>query len=363
MRVAAFTRYGPMAASTRQRFLQYFPALRAAGIEVENYALLGDDYVAGLVTGKPYPPKEIATDYVHRLKQILSSRECDLYWVYGELFPYVPALFERLATIGKPVVYDLDDAFFHSYDRSHNWLVREALGEKHANLLSQAAACICGNVYLRNYAIRHCPNSIVVPTVVDTDKYARGRKRHEKPVTIGWIGSPSTWCGVRPILPVLREICALNEVRFLVVGPGRVAKQDLFPGMELRDWSEELEISDIQSMDIGVMPLLDLPFERGKSGYKLVQYMACEVPVVASAIGVNSSIVSVGVNGFLASSAGEWRTALDRLIRDPALRGRLGKAGRQDVVRRYSLTSQAPRVVELIRSAVKRRVKQPPRYS
>jgi glycosyltransferase involved in cell wall biosynthesis len=283
---------------------------------------------------------------------LVGARDADLYWVYVELLPYVPAAIERLATSGKPVVYDFDDAFFHSYDQSGNPLVRALLGDKHAKLLSRAAGCACGNAYLRDFAVRHCPNSIILPTVVDTTQY-RPRPRRKGQVTIGWIGSPSTWPNVRPLLALLKELVASHGIRVRVVGAGREAEGDRFTGLELIDWSEAGEIADVQAMDIGIMPLADRPFERGKSGYKLIQYMACGLPVVASPVGVNSEIVADGLNGFLATSEAEWRSALVRLIEDAELRRALGKAGRQRAKQDFSLASQVPRLVELLRSAVK----------
>jgi glycosyltransferase involved in cell wall biosynthesis len=349
MKVAAFTRYGPRAASTRQRFVQYFPALGDAGIQVEHHPLLGDDYVAGLVTGEAYPKTKLLKAYAARLADVADSRDCDAYWVYVELLPYLPALAERLATARKPIVYDFDDAFFHSYDQSPNPAVRLMLGNKHASLLRRAAACTCGNAYLRDYAARYCPKSVVVPTVVNTNAYLPA-KATRSPPTIGWIGSPSTWRGVQPILPQLKDVVAGTGARFLVVGAGRAAEADIFPGMELRDWSEATEIADVQEMDIGIMPLLDQPFERGKSGYKLIQYMACGLPVVASPVGVNAQIVKDGVNGFLASTGPQWSKALERLLGDPDLRRRMGEHGRASAVADYSLASQAPRLVELFNS-------------
>lgn len=356
MRVTAFTRYGPLAASTRQRFLQFFPALRAAGIEVECHALLDDDYVAGLATGEPYPRSKVAHAYADRLGQLLGSRGSDLFWVYAELLPFVPALAERLATLGKPIVYDFDDAFFHSYDQSGNPLVRGLLGGKHASLLRHAAACGCGNAYVRDFAVRHCPNSIILPTVVDTAIYRPAARKHAGPVTIGWIGSPSTWPNVRPLLPLLAELVASRGIRLRVVGAGQAAMRDRFDGLELIDWTEAGEVGDVQAMDIGIMPLADKPFERGKSGYKLVQYMACGLPVVASPVGVNREIVGEDA-GFLASSEGDWRAALTRLIDGPDLRRRLGQAGRAKAETFYSLASQAPRLVALLQSAARLRAK------
>ncbi len=349
----AFTRYGPQAASTRQRLLQYIPALGTAGIDIEYHPLLPDAYVQGLATGECYPRWRVVRDYVRRWRQLLRKGSYDLIWVYADLFPYFPAIVERLVlSSGSPVIYDLDDAFFHHYDDHPNWLVRRLLANKFANLLNRAAACSCGNAYVRDYASRYCTNSIVLPTVVDTATYRPSASNNAtEPTAIGWIGSPTTWPNVRPLLPLLAELCAEKNVRVRVVGAGPAAEQDRFPGLELAEWSEATEVAEVQRMDIGIMPLIDRPFERGKSGYKLVQYMACGLPVVASPVGVNSEIVTEGENGFLASANDDWRAALMRLIDDRALRTQFGRRGRERVEADYSLASQAPRLIELLRSA------------
>lgn len=350
MRVAAFTKYDREAASTRQRLLQYVPSLAAAGFTIDHHPLLGDDYVRGLVTGRRPSAMAIATAYWRRFRQLLGARDCDLIWVYAELFPWLPAAFETLALrTGKPIIYDLDDAFFVPYED------KPLLDGKLEPLLRAAAACTCGNDYLRDYASRFCERSLVVPTVVDTKLYQPVRKAAGEPPAIGWIGSPSTWVNVRPLLPLLRQLCAERGMRIRVVGAGAAAEQDSFPGLDLVDWSEATEVVEVQRMDIGIMPLLDRPFERGKSGYKLVQYMACGLPVVASPVGVNAEVVTQGVNGFLASSPEEWREALIRLLDDPGLRQEMGRAGRQRAEQSYSLASQAPRVVSLFESVAAER--------
>jgi len=155
---------------------------------------------------------------------------------------------------------------------------------------------------------------------------------------------------VQPMLPMLREVCAETGATLLAVGAGAAARGDHFPGLELRDWGEDSEIGDVQSMDIGIMPLVDRPFERGKSGYKLVQYMACGLPVVASPVGVNSEIVENGENGFLARDEHEWRDVLIRLLRDENMRKELGASGRARAQERYSLASQSPRLVDLFKT-------------
>ena len=342
MRVTAFTRYARAAASTRQRVLQYLPALAAAGIEVDYRPLLPDAYIESLATGRRFSKAAIARSYARRIGQLLAAGDSDVLWIYGELFPFLPAAFERLAfRSGKPVVYDFDDAFFLQYESS------QLLRGKLDGLIAGAAACCCGNELLRTYAARLNDHALVLPTVVDTDAYVPAPKRPAGPVTIGWIGSPSTWQYVQPLLPVLGELCDGASARMLAVGAGVAAGKDLFPSLELRAWSEEGEIASVQDMDIGIMPIPNDAWARGKSGYKLVQYMACGLPVVASPVGVNAQMVSAGENGFLATSLDEWREALARLIGDSSLRAAMGRAGRERAVQSYSLHSQAPRLVSL----------------
>lgn len=353
MRVLALTKYGPLAASTRQRFLQYRPAFREAGIELEISPLLGDDHLRRLVAGKRASPAQVLRAYTRRLFALLRARRFDLIWVHCELFPYLPGAIERLVGLAaRPIVYDCDDAIFHNYDESRRTLVRTLLGNKLHALLSLASACTCGNPYVQAYCLRHCPRSLVVPTVVDTDLYRPAAEPPRTPV-IGWIGSPSTWRDVRPYLPLLQRIHEETGARFRAVGAGEAARADLGPGIELAAWSEEREIAEVQGFSIGIMPLADAPFQRGKSGYKLIQYMGCGLPTVASPIGVNGDIVREGETGFLPRTMDDWEEVLRRLLGDPALRPRLGEAGRERAVRCYSLASQAPRLIDLFTSLVR----------
>lgn len=332
--------------------LQYRPALAAAGIDVEFHELLGDSYVAGLSYGARASKLPILGSYARRLRQILSAGGYDVIWVYAELFPYLPGFMERLAFItGKPVVYDLDDAFFHPYDNHPSAFVRSMLGGKLEGLVGKATICCCGNAYLQDYAQRFNKRTMILPTVVDTDVYRPGSgSRNGGPPVIGWIGSPSTWCNLVPIVPVLEELRASGAARIRIIGAGSAAEQEAPPGFEMRRWSEDSEVDDVRGMDIGIMPLLDQPFQRGKSGYKLIQYMACGLPVIASPVGVNGEIVQDGHSGYLASTSDEWRSALAALLRDPFLRQDMGERGRKRAEADYSLKTHAPRLVGVFRS-------------
>jgi glycosyltransferase involved in cell wall biosynthesis len=170
-------------------------------------------------------------------------------------------------------------------------------------------------------------------------------------VTIGWIGSPISAAYLPDVLPALDAVRKKVPVRFIFVGPGPVHLGDL--PAEVREWTEETEVEEIQRFDIGIMPLPDNPVTRGKSGYKLVQYLACGRPAVASPVGVNSTILSHGVDGFLASDSQQWIDALTRLSLDPSLRRTMGEAGRAKVETRYSVQVTAPRLAELMRQSAR----------
>jgi glycosyltransferase involved in cell wall biosynthesis len=249
---------------------------------------------------------------------------------------------------GVPVIYDWDDAFHLAYQEHRSAPIRSLLGGKFDHLLRGAAAVTCGNVTLRDHAARLCPRSLVVPTVVDTDRWCPGEP-HAGPPVIGWIGSPSTWANMRPLLGLLERLHRDTGVRIRAIGAGAAARAEQLDGLDLVDWAEETEIAEVQRFSIGIMPLLDRSFERGKSGFKLIQYMACGLPVIASPIGVNSSIVRDGQNGLLAGTGEGWEEGLRRLIADPDLRRRFGAQGRSLAVEHYSLASQAPRLIELFR--------------
>lgn len=350
MKLLALTKYGPEAASTRQRFLQYAPSLQQAGFELDIAPLLGDDHVRRIAKGRGADPFSVMRAYAARRRTLtkLAEHEC-IGWIHCETFPYAPAFVERWAACSAvPYVFDYDDAIFHMYDR--NPLLRDKLEP----LIAGAAAVTAGNAYLADYAGRWNVNVHVVPTTVDTDAYVPAVPRHVGPPVIGWIGSPSTWAYVRPYLPLLADLCTGSRARFLAVGAGRAAEADRFDGMETREWAEHREIADVQAMDIGLMPLPDEPWARGKCGYKLIQYMACGLPTIASPVGVNANIVIDGKTGFLASSPCDWRTTLQHFIDTPADRTRLGTAGRARAVAHYSLVTWAPRIVDLFLSVANR---------
>lgn len=364
MRILLLSRYSSRGPSSRLRHYQFLPALARSGMTVTVAPLLPDSYLEALYLGRSRPLCRIAAAYAERVGQMMGAHRFDLLWIEKESLPWLPFGVERgLLRDAPPYVVDFDDAWFHHYDRNRWALVRRLLGDKLDRVMRRAALVTVGNRYLADRADLAGARAIeIVPTVVDLARYpvtdpsagappSEGTPS-EKPVVIGWIGSPMTDHYLGLIAEPLRRLAAERAPRLCLIGASQGVLADLAP--EHHVWREDTETQRIADFDIGIMPLADTPWERGKCGYKLIQYMACGKPVVASPVGVNRSIVEHGVNGFLADTPEEWAAALNRLAADPDLRRRLGAAGRAKVEVRYSLSGTAPRLIELLHTAAGR---------
>ena len=354
MRVLALTRYERLGSSSRVRFYQYFPYLEAQGVEVVNAPFFSDEYVRGLYTGQPISSKQVLHAYLKRLSVLLNSAKYDLLWVEKELFPWIPAWFETLLHLLRiPYVADYDDAVFHRYDMHTSAFVRALLGHKIDRVMRHSALVIAGNEYLAERAKRAGAKRVeYLPSVVDVHGYALKQHYTDSPFKIGWIGSPVT----APYLDVMRsalyKLSHEANIHIMLIGAGDINPFPELPTTML-DWDENQELSIGEKFDVGVMPLVDGPFERGKCGYKLVQYMAAGLPIIASPVGVNSQIVTPGVNGYLAHSTDEWFGALRTLKNDAELRFKMGQAGRHRAEQKYNLQITAPKLLDLLSSVRK----------
>lgn len=350
-RVAAYPRYSRLGASSRLRWLQFVPALQREGLAIESSPLLGDPYLQRKYAGRPVLG-QVLRAYLHRARALRAgARRADLAWIEKELWPWAPAWLELWLMAGRPFVLDYDDAVFHTYDRHRNPLLRRLFGCKIDRLMRAATLVVVGSAYLGERARAAGARRVEwLPTVVDHERYATGT--HARPddatLRIGWIGTPATVGYLRPLAAALAELARRRRIVVHLIG----ATLEM-PGVEVRaiPWSEDDEVRAIAELDVGLMPLPDTPWERGKCGYKLVQYMACGLPVVASPVGANRDIVDDGVDGFLAHGDDAWIDALCRLADDPALRHRMGQAGQAKVRARYSLQAAAPQLARWLREA------------
>lgn len=354
LRVLVLPRYGPMGASSRLRMYQYLPLLEAHGMQCTMAPLFDDAMLATRYRSGRYGRAALVRAYMGRLSRLLRRRSFDLAWIEKEALPWWPASVERGLLRRLPCVLDFDDAIFHTYDRHRLGIVRALLGRRIDGLMASASLVVAGNGYLAERAAAAGAARVeIVPTVVDLARYPAPdptRRAHsltgDDVPSIVWIGSPSTAAYLQLLREPLGLLARRRRFRLRVIGAASV---DL-PGVEVvhEDWSEAGEVAAIRKGDIGVMPLPDTPWERGKCGYKLIQYMACGLPVVASAVGANLDIVDHGVNGYLATDAEEWMHYLERLLDDPAERSRLGDAGRRRVQARFSLQAQGDRLAQLL---------------
>ena len=354
MRILALTRYSSLGPSSRVRFYQYISYLTSCGITLQVAPLLGDNYILSLYSGKRPSISSIFKSYIGRILKLMHSRSFDLLWIEKELFPWLPPWTERwISDMGIPYVVDYDDAVFHRYDLHKNTLVRTLLKGKIDAIMRYATTVVVGNNYLAERARQNKARRIdYLPSVVDMNRYSV-REKASGQFRIGWIGSPITAPFLGLIGSALKEAIKMTNACLVLVGTG---DRDPLPGIEkiVLNWSEDSEIENIRSFNVGIMPLPDEPFERGKCGYKLIQYMACGLPVIASPVGANTQIVEPGKTGFLASSKEDWIQALVTLSKNAGTRNNFGMAGRIKVEREYSLQTCAPRLLEILTRAASR---------
>ncbi len=348
IKVLLLSRYSPLQPSSRFRFYQYLPHLQQQGIDVTVAMLLDARYTRDLNADRRRRLAPILLAYGRRLRALLRSRRFDVLWLEGELWPRLPAWGEALLwRLGIPYVVDYDDAIFHRYDHHPNALYRALLGRKIDAVMRRAALVSAGNDYVGDRARRAGARRVeYLPPAVDLDRYAVAPPARNPVFTIGWIGTRTSSAYLPLVQPALADLCRNGRARLVLVGSGPVDLGSI--PVEVRAWSAETEVADIQSFDVGIMPLPDNPITRGKSGLKLVQYMACGRASVASPVGVNTRIIQDGKTGFLASTSDGWIKALNALAENEDRRRAMGEAGRSDVESQYSVQVTTPRLAALL---------------
>lgn len=342
-RILFFTKYPPKAASSRLRTYQYLKYWEKEFEQIRVCPLLNERYLMDLYSGKSINWPNLLKCYFRRGINLLAAYKYDVVWIEKELFPYLPAWAEWVLSRTKGYIVDYDDAIFHNYDQNPSPVIRTLLSQKIGRVMRYSNVVFAGNPYLISYAQQALARSIhFLPTAIDPHRYKQKNHRDKLPVCIGWIGSPSTVRYLNQIIPVLEVLSEQFNITLIVVN-GNIKLQ--FRGkLELIPWREEDEVESILKMDIGVMPLPDDPWERGKCAYKLIQYMACGIPVVASPVGFNKVVVSHGTNGYLADNDEDWYNYLKDLISDADKRNKMGSQGHANVMASYTLEKNTERI-------------------
>ncbi len=346
------SKYGNMGPSSRYRYYMYIPLLEKEGWEIRVAPLLNDNYISFLYGKTKLPFFEIISSYIQRCIILFKKNQYNIIWVEQEAFPWTPSFFEKFllkSNSKTKIVADYDDAFFHRYDQHKNILVRKLLGNKIDNVMKHANLVLAGNEYLGNRAKKNNPNNVhIFPTVVNTEKFVPLEIKKTKGFNIGWIGSPATSRYLLSIEEALKSVSVDSEVSISFVGAGNI-KFSTFTFNSII-WSEESELEEINKFDVGIMPLLDSPWEKGKCGFKLIQYMACGIPVIGSPVGVNNIIIKHGENGFKAKTNKDWIKYLNIMKKDQNLRKEMGKIGRQFILENYSLKKNSEKLIKILKS-------------
>jgi len=342
------TRYDRKAASSRYRFLQYIPYLEKEGFSCVISPLFDESYFNKYLNFQRKKKFDLFKYLITRVLTLFTAHKFKLVVLEKELIPYAPAVLERILNItGIPYIVDYDDAIFHQYDCHPNPIIRTIFKKKIAVVMRNARLVIAGNPYLANYAQQAGAKEVeVIPTVIDITKYPEQRIiKNNNIFTIIWIGSPSTYQHVEMIMPILTNISADHNSKVLLIGPGE--RKINTAGIKVQAWSETSEVADLQAAHVGIMPLPNTPWNRGKCGFKLIQYMASSLPVIASPVGVNTTLIEHGKNGYLASTNDEWITYFN-LLRQTVDKGqKMGVYGRDKVKNNYCIQATAPRLIEL----------------
>lgn len=356
-RILFFVPHPEQDAGYRYRIQQFIPYLRDAGHSCTIAPFSTEKLYTSLRSRGVFSRKLAHAAYcsARRIAQIARVSDFDLVVIQREVFPFFAPLMEKLVLSRHPrVIFSFDDAIYAGHGDlaplNHPMLYRMKYGRGVDHVIRKSSHVIAGNRILADYARRLNPNVSVIPTVVDCARYIPKTQTNNLPITIGWVGSRSTAPYLQLIEPALRELALARpgKVRFRFYGFPEY--RPALPDCESLPFRLDSELDDLHSLDIGLMPLADTEWCRGKCAFKAIQYMASGVATVASPVGITSDLIRQNVNGLLATSVSEWSECLKVLTDDADVRRRITQAARRRIEASYSLQKWGPKLVALFQS-------------
>jgi len=275
---------------------------------------------------------------VRRICDVSIIWKCDIVYFQREVLNFGYPVFESLAAIlNKKIIFDFDDAIYINNV------------EKIDRIIKMSSHVIVGNKVLCDHALKRTGSVTIIPTSIDTESYIFEERKKSKETVIGFVGSTST---LKSLDLVKTQLTAIKhmfpDVKIVLLSKFKGLNYSFIEGTVYREWTAENEVAEINSFDIGIMPLFDNEWNRGKCGAKLLQYMALKIPAVASPVGVNSEIISHGKNGFLASNGAEWVEYLSALIKNRDLRFLIGANARETIENDYSINRNYEKMLGVI---------------
>lgn len=361
-KILFLTPYSIEGASERYRIYQFLPYLEQRGFVCTVRPFAPPSLFRAIQEERPGTKLfDLMLSCIKRALDVNRAAEYDIVYILREAFPFFCPFFERaILKRNANVVFDFDDALHigHQNFEGHRYspVYKFKYGTGVNEVLKACAFVIAGSPTLAEHARQFNPRVAVIPTVVDLERYSTHPQQHEdRPLTIGWMGSRSTSPYLLQIEQALQRLSRVHdgEIRFRLFGDPR-RTLDL-PNFESRPFHLESEIDDLRSLDVGLMPIVDNAWTRGKCAFKAIQYMALAIPVVASPVGMATDVVENNVNGFLARTPQEWFEALSRLVSSAELRRRMGVEARRTVEERYSLQRWGPILADFLLDIVEGR--------
>lgn len=340
------------APSQRFRFEQYFKILEGRNIKYEthsfltsqNWQLFSD---SGRAIAKLFA---LFQGFMRRTLLMFRLGSYDLVFIHREAAPVGPPVYEWVISKiwRKRVIYDFDDAIWMTDKISESNVARWIKWRsKVATTCKWSYRVSCGNEYLASYARQYNSSVIVNPTTIDLTYHMTRSSKRSEGLVLGWTGSYSTLKYLARLEPVLQQILSEYPHVNVTVIADRAPNLNL-ARLSFVQWDQQTEIDDLQKFDIGVMPLPDDDWSKGKCGFKLLQYFALGIPAIADAVGANNQIIINGASGYLCRSSVDWLNGLRRLISDQKLRNSFGETGRKMVEARYSVEANSSNFLSLL---------------
>ncbi|MEQ8478581.1 glycosyltransferase [Fulvivirga sp.] len=341
------------APSQRFRFEQYLAILSKAGCKYQLKPFLSQlgwqyFYKGNLLIVSLF----LLQGFLKRILSLFSVPFYDIVFIHREVSPIGPPIFEWIITkiFRKKVIYDFDDAIWMPDPVEKGTLLTKLKWKsKVSKICKWSYRVSVGNQFLANYALNFNNNVVINPTTIDTENLHNPTlfelNKDDSATVIGWTGTHSTLHYLDLIIPIIEKLEKEFNITFLVIA-NKNPEYNL-KSFQFAPWDKETEIKDLMKIDIGIMPLSDDSWSQGKCGFKLLQYMALEKPVLASPIGVNNQIIQNEVNGYLCSAIQEWDEKLSNLIKNLNTRSLMGKAGRGKVINSYSVSSNKSNFLSL----------------
>jgi glycosyltransferase involved in cell wall biosynthesis len=354
IKILFLPRYGASGPSSRHRFYQYFKIIESHKLNFRVSPFFRDNYINQLYMYGRKSISEVIFSYLRRLLILFTVSGYDLVVIEYELLPYFPAVFEKLLRIFKiNYIVDYDDAIFIRYQENKNRLLRAILPRKIEKVIKYARKVITGNRYLYDYAKNINDNVHIIPTVVSHIKFDEVPNPEKKVrFILGWNGSPSSSKYLIPFINLFRTLDS-NGIQINLMGFDEKLKYH-FEGININwiKWSEDSEIKEMKKFTAGMMPLDDDMWTRGKCGFKLIQYMACKLPVIASPVGINKELIDSGINGFLAAGFDDWMNSVLYLANNPEEAALMGQRGYTKFREKYSLEAVSGQYVSIIKASI-----------